>query len=287
MNAASRITAAVTLATALLSPSGARAQDITDRFWETRAWVGEVTFLGVNSLVAGITAGIIQELRDGSFQQGFAKGALGGAIAYGGRRLAVEDFDGAGLLGRQIGAAGASMTRNAGEGVPLLSRLQFPVGPITFDVLTGAEKRVTPRVNLLAAGWIVRALLDDRMQFDGRSSLSAGVPVFNAPDYIIGAEGGVAGGATFPGLILIGHDLNPGSDTFVHERAHVAQMDFAQIIWGDPVERWATERIFGSPRLLQYIQPGVLVPLLYGASIQVIRYEDRPWEIEASFLEQR
>ena len=265
----------------------AQASEDPNGRWTPPTWVGDVTFVGLNSLISGITAGLMQELRDGSFQDGFAKGALGGAIAYGGRRLAAADFDGAGFLGRQFGAVGASMARNAGDARPLLSRLQFPVGPVTFDVLTGGGTRVKPRVNLMAAGWIIAALLDDRMELDGGASLSAGIPVFRAPNHIITTEDRGASGIAAPGMILIAHDLNPDNDTFTHERIHIVQMDFAQILWGDPIEDWMVTRIFGDRAVLSYFQPGIAMPLLYAGAVRGLDYQDRPWEIEASFVGQR
>lgn len=81
-------------------------------------------------MLGGLTAGIVQRLRGGSFSDGFARGAVGGAVAYAGRRIAAERFDGAGLLGRQVGAVGASVVRNASERRPSLERLFFPAGPL-------------------------------------------------------------------------------------------------------------------------------------------------------------
>lgn len=42
-------------------------------------WAGQVTALTSNALLGGLTAGIDQELRGGSFKDGFARGALGEA----------------------------------------------------------------------------------------------------------------------------------------------------------------------------------------------------------------
>lgn len=119
--------ASLALCTVVPRPAAAQGVSVYEETWEAPSWVGDVSFLGANVILAGITAGMRQALSSGSFEEGFAKGALGGAIAYGGRRLAVRDFAGAGFLGRQLSAVGISITGNAGEGVPALSRLTLPV----------------------------------------------------------------------------------------------------------------------------------------------------------------
>jgi hypothetical protein len=64
----------------------------------------DVTFAASNALLAGMTPGVSQRLRGGQFGDGFARGAVAGAVAYVGRRMGAEQFDGAGLLGRQVSA---------------------------------------------------------------------------------------------------------------------------------------------------------------------------------------
>ena len=81
--------------------------------WSAPQWVGDVTFLGLNALTSGLSAGLLQVVRGESFTDGFARGALGGSVHYAGMRISAQRFDGAGLLGRQVSAAGISMVRNA------------------------------------------------------------------------------------------------------------------------------------------------------------------------------
>src|SRR5512133_49653 len=65
-------------------------------------WAGELASIGGNALLGGLSAGIMQELRGGSFRSGFTRGALGGTAIYVGKRIDAERFEGAGLLGRQV-----------------------------------------------------------------------------------------------------------------------------------------------------------------------------------------
>src|SRR5262245_30296029 len=68
------------------------------------SWAAHAAVLTTNMVVGGLTAGLIQELRGGSFKDGFTRGALGGSITYAGKWVSSERFDGAGFLGRQINA---------------------------------------------------------------------------------------------------------------------------------------------------------------------------------------
>ena len=44
------------------------------------SWAAHAAVLTTNMVVGGLTAGLIQELRGGSFKDGFTRGALGGSI---------------------------------------------------------------------------------------------------------------------------------------------------------------------------------------------------------------
>jgi len=81
-----RATTAFALACTLLAPAPAAAQSIApqpDGTWLTRSWVGDVVFLSATTLLGALTAGVYRKLGHGSFQEGFTRGALGGAVAYG------------------------------------------------------------------------------------------------------------------------------------------------------------------------------------------------------------
>lgn len=285
-----RAAVVLALGVAAAAPAAAQPEVRADERWHTRAWMGDVAFLSLNALVGGGTAGLLQTLRDGSFQDGFARGALGGAISYGGRRLSVEDFSGAGLLGRQLSAVGASVVRNASEGAPVLSRLALPLGPVVVVVDRRRRTSVSAEVDATGAGVLIAAFLDDRLELDGGASLSAGAPVFRTPGYRLGSDGYHPTGKMLAGLILLGHGAGsrPGQDILAHEQVHVLQYDFGQEIWGDPLESWIADRI-GVPASLRFVRPGVATFVLRGSIVGLfdLSWEDRIWEIEAEYLEHR
>ena len=155
-----RLPRAAVIAWAIL-PCGTQALEaqVTPR-WRPDPGVGEVTFLGANTLIGALTGGIFQTLRGGSFADGFTRGALGGAVVYAGKRLSVERFSGAGFLGREIAAVGTSIVRNAGEGAATLRRLVLPVGPLRLYLQPKGSAVVNLKVDLYELAWLGYALAE-------------------------------------------------------------------------------------------------------------------------------
>jgi len=65
--------------------------------------------LGVNALLGGLATVVQQAVRWELHWEDVLAGAAGGGVGYAGKVLAAERFFGAGLLGRQVAAMGASM----------------------------------------------------------------------------------------------------------------------------------------------------------------------------------
>jgi hypothetical protein len=241
-------------------------------------------------LLAGVSAGILQELRDGSFRDGFARGALGGAVAYGGRRIVVEDYWGAGLVGRQISAVGNSMARNAGQAQPLLNNVWLPMGPVTVRLSRDNGIRVSAKADVFAAGYLLSAILDDRLELDFGTSLSSGAPVFRAPNHNVRVDGRLVNGIAPADVIVIGApasvDLIESPTTLKHERVHVLQYDFVQMMWGDPLEEYLARRVPYARTLSKYVRLGITVPAIGEGLVQLLNIGlyDRPRETEASYL---
>ncbi|HSM61279.1 MAG TPA: hypothetical protein VK849_10800 [Longimicrobiales bacterium] len=255
--------------------------------WARATWVDDLNFLAANALLGGLTAGISSRLRGGSFSEAFARGALGGGVTYLGKRTAAARFDGAGLLGREVGAVGASIVRNAGLGIPVLDTLVLPLGPLRAFVPTGEPARARVRVDANDVAWLVSALAHDRLTLDWGESASAGAPVFRASGWLR-ARGDTASGQHSAGLVLVS-DLPPVEvdDVLAHERAHLLQTDFFEIAVAYPLEdalgRWMG--LDESP-VLRAIVPGVAYyPVL--APFYGMKRSRSPLEVEADFLETR
>jgi hypothetical protein len=255
--------------------------------WRAPDWAGEVGFLGANALLGGITAGLLQELRGGSFQDGFTRGALGGALAYSGRRLAVEDFWGAGLVARQVSAVGASVVRNAAEQRPMFSRIVLVAGPLLLNIHPDSQPAVRLRMDAHTTVWMLLAVFEDRLEFDWSASFSAAAPVFRAPRHRLEGASGITNG----GVVVLGRGVESiaGEDVFAHERVHVLQRDFGRELWGGPLERWAAGLLPGGRTVVRLVEPGVAYSGMQGMLMRLFSLDwgDRPWEIEAEFLEHR
>jgi hypothetical protein len=251
-------------------------------------WAGELASFGANALLGGLASGIMQELRGGSFRNGFTRGFLGGSVIYVGKRLAVERFEGAGLLGRQVGAVGGSMVRNAGEGVGALERLYLPLGVARLEVHT-PTRRVQLTPDLTAIGWTVWAITQRELEFDRSASFSAGTPVFRTDNQVLVARGDTthSAGITNSGVIYIAGipSLGPvvSRKQLEHERMHVLQEDQLFITITDPVEELLVEQLPYLGRWAGRADINLASELMRVLIRWFPKHLERPWEAEAIF----
>lgn len=259
--------------------------------WDAPQWMGDVAFAGVNALTSGVGAGLIQMVRGGTFRDGFTRGAMGGIVHYAGMRVTVQRFTGAGLLGRQISAAGVSMTRNAAEGRGTFDQLFIPLGPVNLYLQLGDTVSIRPKVDLTTLTMLVYAASEQRLEFDLGESLSAGAPVFLANGHTLATNGNPVAGLMTHGVIMVGRQPTDAArdGTLAHERVHVAQRDWLFHLWSDPAETWLAERIPAVSSVHHYVDFNIIATgtqsVLYATFGVASR--DRLHEIEAHFLEQR
>lgn len=274
----------------LLAWSGFADAQTDTTAYSTRApnWVGHFTALSANAVIGGLTAGLFQEIRGGSFQDGFTRGALGGAIIYGGKRVAAERFPGAGVLGREVGAVGASVVRNASDGIGSFDRLILPLG-VTRVYWNRSAREVALKLDVVAAAYTVYAVTEKHLGFDLDASLSAGALVFKTDNEVIvtGSSSEHAAGVSRAGIILSADIPAWGEEfrqrTLAHERVHVLQDDQLFVTLNDHVDDWAFDRAHAS-WLSRYIDINVSTEALRLLARAIPRHADRPWEIEAIYL---
>lgn len=236
----------------------------------------EVTGLAMNALLGGLTTGIPAAIRGEPVARAFVAGAVGGALVYGGKRVAVERFAGAGLLGRELGAVGGSVVRNVARGDAAASLITLPLGPLRFDVGRGRPVRARLDLATLVAAGVFIVQEDGR--FEPGHSLSAGALVFRSPSRRVGMHAA--------GVVLV---PDPGSLSYdqptmlAHERVHVLQYDQAHLSWGGPAERWMLRGSGAGRWLNQRVDLGLTA--VAGSLLNVvIDYGARPWEHEADRL---
>jgi hypothetical protein len=255
---------------------------------DPQRWVGEFTALGANALLGGVTAGVTRALGGGAFRDGFMRGLVGGTAVYAGKRVATERFAGAGLLGRQVAAAGVGLVRAAGSGEPALARVPVPIGPLWLDVRP-AERRLTARLDVAALGWIVYGVLEPELHFAAGRSVSSGAAVFRTRDRVLlYGDSAHAAGVTNAGVVFVA-DVPAYGDAFLeralaHERVHVIQQDFLSLLWTDPLARRVVRDVCPASRVLRSIDVNLSTELMRGVGRFFKRHEDRPWELEAIFL---
>ncbi len=295
---------------ALLAPVGAAAQTPSSFVPDTGAviataphWVGEFTILSGNVLLSGVTAGVTQKLRGGSFRDGFMRGLAGGGVIYLGKRFAAERFSGAGLLGREVASVGTSMVRNAGAGVGLLDDVVLPIGLVRIyrerEVVAadsgGAppppRRRYRVRLDAVATGWALYAALQPRLHFDAGSSLSTGTLVFKTQNKVMASGDVHAAGFAKDGVVLLSDVPFWGSifaeRSLHHEMEHVLQEDQLFGTWLRPVQATALRRLPGGRKLDRWVDLNASNELLDLLSNFISNHDVRPWELEADYLAKR
>ena len=249
-------------------------------------WVADFTLLSANVLVSAVSAGAVQKARGGSFRDGFARGAAGGAGVYAGKRIAAARWGGAGLVGRQVGSVGSSVVWNAGRGRRSFDEVALPLGPVRLYVrAAGGGPRVRARVDALSLASNVYAALRPELEWNPGRSLSAGVMVFDAPTHLLRVAGHGAGAVAAPGTVILGATRYVSAEyqdeSFAHERVHVLQADQLYFSLGWPLQEWGAERIPLVRRLSRWVDVDLSVFAIAGLSAIIEEHGDRPWEMEA------
>jgi hypothetical protein len=271
---------------ALALPGVCRAQDT-----RTPVWAGDLSVLAGNALFGGVTAGVLQKARGGSFRDGFERGMVGGAGVYAGKRIAAARWPGAGLVGREVSAVGASVVRNAGAGRPSLHEVMLPVGPLNLYVHPGSGRGAHLKVNVLGVVAAVTAAAEPELVLDAGKSLSAGALVFRAPNHYPRSSETVAYGFAQPATIIVsdGAARTPGGlpHTLSHERVHVLQGDQVFLHVDAPLEAWVLPRIPGGATVHRYLDFGMVN--FYKTALNPVfgSHGKRPWEMEANHLDGR
>lgn len=252
-------------------------------------WIGQFTTFSANAVLGGITGGVIQKVRGGSFKDGFTRGAFGGAIIYSGKRLAASRFSGAGFIGREVAAVGSSVVRNASDGIGSFDRLIFPVAfaKIYWD---RPAKNIQPKLDVVSAGYTVYGIIEDELTFDARESVSAGAMVFRTNNKVIATkrDDEHAAGLQAEGVILRA-DVPGFGDKFLklalaHERVHVLQDDQIFITLNDPLDDWMWARTSATHKVGRFVDLNVSTEMLRQLGRLIPRHADRPWELEAIYL---
>lgn len=224
--------------------------------------VGAIAVIG-----SRLIAGEMPSLED------VAKGLLGGAVVYAGKRIAAEPFWGSGLAGRQVASLGSSVVRNTGDDRPMLSSFDLPIGPMRIRFGDSIPVRVRfDAVTIAAAVYFSAANGGARLDF--RRSLSSGALVF------VGNREGLWGSSAGSSIRLPGRmDVYDEGLLLRHETIHVIQLDQVAGHFTADADEWLLNQIL-PVSWASHISLGLNAAMVEASGL-LIHYSDRPWEIEA------
>jgi hypothetical protein len=274
------------LACSLPRPLGAQ---VDSTFHETTPrWVAHFTSASANMLLSALTAGVAQELKGGSFRDGFTRGALGGLIIYGGKRISIESFAGAGLIGREVASVGASVVRNAADGLGSFERLVLPVGVIRIYRHPKPGNKWQAKIDAVALGQTIYGVVERELVFDASKSFSSGMAVFRTRNRILDLGDEHAAGVTNAGVIFLSDVPLWGQEllqrAFAHERVHSLQMDQLFLTLNDPYDDVLLRYLPLGDRVNRWVDINVTTEFLRLLNMAIDKHGDRPWELEAIYL---
>lgn len=237
---------------------------------------------GVNVVLGGLVAGVLRGERDGDLWHAVVKGATGGAVSFAGKRLSVEPFFGAGLLGREVSAVGSSMVYNASTGSPAFSEVVLPLGPMRLHVLDRPNPFAI-RLDVPGAVMVAYAVANPDLSFDLETSLSNGAPIFidDGPGGSQRDAGKEIAGVLFVDRELWGQGTRARNRTVSHELVHAIQYDQSFITIGRRIQQLALTEPQGL--VVGHLDWGFDLPFWWLGNL-VVPYSERPWEREAKLL---
>ena len=226
---------------------------------------GDFAVLGANLALGALSAGLGAWLSDRSFSDAFARGALGGAIGYAGKRIVVTEWPFGPALGRSVAAAGNSIITSAYRGSRLLDSLQIPVGFMRLTFPTNRPALPNVELNLRGLAATLFAATQPDLSLDWGRSLAALTPVFDAQRSRIRSNDRFVDGLAIASVVLLdGSPLGQSDRVFRHEMVHILQHDFMDMVWDRPAETWARQQIPWAGYVPRFIFAGVLVPYVVG-----------------------
>jgi hypothetical protein len=244
----------------------------------------DLRIAGANMALGGVGAAIVAGLSGEAVGPAFLKGAAGGAVVYTGKRIAAERWYGAGLVGRQVGLLGGTMTRNGGMGRGFFDEVALGIGPVRWYRDLVHETTVWA-VDVPAAGLLAWGLLDSRVRLDLNQTLSTGATVLAST-----SDREYPMDHALPGTIFasgIGSEERV-SYARAHESVHILQFDQFHFLLGDPVERWVGSRLSARslPVRLEFNAATLVTAAFLGLGVWTV-HDDQPWEWEAIYLGRR
>ncbi len=193
----------------------------------------------VNGAIGGVSAAVRAWHGHRSVRAALIGGAAGGLVTYGGMRLIGESTP-LRVPGLMLTGLGASLSRNAGAGVPALSRvvLPMPLGSLELGLGDSVRTRYRVSASSLLMTSIVALARPSGASLDVGQSLASWTPVFVASSGLhdIGSEHAPAAGQQWRRVILLSEQsIKPREAVLRHESVHVAQEVRDEILFANDI----------------------------------------------------
>jgi hypothetical protein len=247
--------------------------------------IREAEYALANIVFAGVAAGMLREIRGGSFVDGFVPGAAGGAVHYAGKRLLPASATWSDIVGHQVAGVGSSLIAHAATADTSGITVMLPIGPLYVTI--SREDGFGYLIDVRDAVTILYAVIHPDLTFMSRESLTRGVPIFRARNRYLHERD--LTGVTNGGVVFIEPIGNFDTDgLLVHEITHVLQHHLLNEVLFHPAERALLRRLPGGRRIEQL--PIRLSALYWGFNrfLGAVSLKDQvllPLEREAAFLE--
>jgi len=182
----------------------------------------------VNGAIGGVSAAVRAWHGHRSVRSALLGGTAGGLVTYGGMRMIGESTP-LRVPGLMLTGVGASLSRNAGAGVPALSRvvLPMPLGSLELGLGESVHARYRFSASSLLMTSFVALARPSGASLDLGKSLASLTPVFVSRSglRVVGASEDVsAAGQEFRRVIRLPEQSNkPQEAVLRHEAVHVAQ----------------------------------------------------------------
>jgi hypothetical protein len=228
-------------------------------------------FLALNVAI-GTTASIARAVISGApLRTTIAKGLLGGSLMSTGMELVGTESPAVRFAGLQLTAIGASVSRNADSGTPILSDLTLPVYPFYIRVRPGSSSPITARLSAMSAVRLATVMAESRRpRMDWGASLATGAPVLRSPRWRLPSASCPApceGAFAQHNAGVIVYSSSAGTDydlrrTLAHESLHLAQQTRDAVLHGIPASDAGLARLGGPARTLsRFVVVDFLMPL--------------------------
>jgi len=235
------VVAIIAVLVSVSSPARAQATPpLTQPRTQGRVSDSQAFYAIVNGAIGGVSAAVRAWHGHRSVRSALLGGTAGGLVTYGGMRMIGESTP-LRVPGLMLTGLGASLSRNAGAGVPPLSRvvLPMPLGSLELGLGESVHARYRVSASSLLMTSYVALTRPSGASLDIGKSLASLTPVFMTRGglRVLGSsEHAAAAGQQFRRVIMLSEQSNkPLESVLRHEAVHVGQEARDEILFATDI----------------------------------------------------